>query len=276
MILKEIIKIYISIIIDFLDEGMIGVISGKRRTRDFNVLAFTDFDEFAVQYPGGSEIAESPSGSRWYPVIDGRLTAFIAGNPGAGKSYLAKELINLLPPSSEILLFTALDEKDGNFQEFYDEERIYKIRMEPDNLERITLPAIRERCKNPILLFDDIDKIRDPRVSKLTFKILEDALANGRGHRNHDGKGDIHTIVTSHSLNDYLKTKYSLENSDFVCVFPQSTTYAQMKRLFEKIGLDKKMCDDIIALGKTGKVRSVIIKKTAPMYVIAGSLIISI
>ena len=87
---------------------MIGVISGKRRTRDFHVLAFTDFDEYAVQYPGGSEIAESPSGARWFPVMDGRLTAFIAGNPGAGKSYLAKELINLLPPSSEILLFTAL------------------------------------------------------------------------------------------------------------------------------------------------------------------------
>lgn len=224
---------------------------------------------------GGEErrTGYSISGEEWYPNLKqfGRLTAFIPGNPGAGKSYLANELINLLPPDAEVLLFTALEEEDGNFESL--KGRLYKIRMVPENLERLTLTEIRKRCRNPILLFDDIDKIRDKTVERLTFRILEDALANGRGHKRHDGKGDIHVIVTSHSLNDYKKTKYTLENSDYVAVFPQSTTYAQMKRLFEKIGLTKEMCDAVMKMGRDGVVRHVLIRKIAPMYIITGPII---
>lgn len=215
--------------------------------------------------------AVSLSGQEWYPnILDfGRLTAFIPGNPGAGKSYLAKELINLLPRDAQILLFTALEEEDGNFDCLKD--RLFKIRMEPENLKKLTLTTIRKHCKRPVLLFDDIDKIRDKDVEKLTFAILEDALANGRGHKKHDGEGDIHVIVTSHSLNDYRKTKYTLENSDYVAVFPQSTTYAQMKRLFEKMGLSKELCDMVMERGRRGEMRRVIIRKVAPMYMIHGA-----
>ena len=253
-------------------------ITPPKRELPFKPLASTEYGEKAYyidpSFPissQGEDGGTSFSGSEWYPNICewGRLTAFIPGNPGAGKSYLANELINMLPPDSEVLLFTALEEEDGNFTGL--KNRLYKIRMEPENLQRLTLTEIRKRCKNPILLFDDIDKIRDKQVEKLTFSILEDALANGRGHKKHDGEGDIHVIVTSHSLNDYRKTKYTLENSDYIAVFPQSTTYAQLKRLFEKIGLDKEMCDDIFKIGKHGGVRRVIIRKIAPMYIIAGS-----
>lgn len=241
-------------------------------------LAATCYGELAkyvdcslAPYVNLDRFGHSFSGEEWYPVINGRLTAFIAGNPGAGKSYLSKELIHLLPEHSEILLFTALEEEDGNFSEFGD--RLYKIRMTPENLSRMTLTNIRKVCKNPILLFDDIDKIRDKSVEKIIFAILEDALANGRGHKKHDGEGDVHVIVTSHCLNDYRKTKYTLENSEYVAVFPQSTTYSQMRRLFDKIGLSKEICDQMVEMGRRGEVRKVIIHKVAPMYIIAGSLI---
>jgi hypothetical protein len=239
-------------------------------------LADTELGETAYYFPArggypGQREAVSQGGFEWYPAITNRLTAFIPGNPGAGKSYLANELIHLLPEDSDVLLFTALEEEDGNFKDL--KGRLYKIRMEPENLSRLTLSVIRERCHNPVLLFDDVDKIRDKEVEKLTFKIMEDALANGRGHRKHDGNGDIHVIVTSHSLNDYKKTKYTLENSDYIAVFPQSTTYAQMKRLFEKIGLTKEQCDEVMDLGRNGEVRRVIIKKVAPMYIITGNVI---
>ena len=218
-------------------------------------------------------IAESPSGAPWIPDVlsNGRLTMFIAGNPGAGKSYLAREMIENLPPNYDILLFTALEEEDGNFKDFGD--RLFKIKMTPENLENITLSAIRARSAHPILLFDDIDKIRDKTVEKLTYALLEDALANGRGHRAHDGTGDIHTIVTSHSLNDYKKTKYTLENSDYVGLFPGSTTKAQYVRMFQKLGLPMELCDETYELGKRGDVRSIIIKKVAPMYIIYGHVI---
>lgn len=226
--------------------------------------------DLGITAPSGSNTAFSPSGEEWKPSIlnNGRLTAFIPGNPGAGKSYLANELINLLPQDYQVLLFTAIEEEDGNFSELG--KRLHKIRLEPDNLARMSLSTIRSVCEHPILLFDDIDKIRDKEVEKRVFAILEDALANGRDHRAHDGAKDIHVIVTSHSLNDYRKTKYTLENSDYVAVFPQSTTYMQMRRLFEKMGLDRELCDRVVESGKSGSVRHVIIHKVAPMYIIIG------
>lgn len=216
---------------------------------------------------------KSKSGEAWLPNIhnNGRLTIFIAGNPGAGKSYLCKQLIELFPKDYDILLFTALDESDGNFDDLKD--RINKVRMDPDNLMNITLPEIRLRSKHPVLLFDDIDKIRDKSVGSLTYSIMEDALANGRGHERHDGDGDVHVLMTSHSLNDFRKTKYSFENSDYVAVFPASTTFRQLKLLWEKMGLPMDLCAEVVKGSKNGEYRSVIIHKTTPMFIIMGNII---
>lgn len=254
----------------------------KRRSRPIIdgavLLATTPLNEQAWYFPPGTcegeEGACSASGEDWVPAFlqSGRMTMFVAGNPGAGKSYLSKEMILSLPQSYKVLLFTALSEDDGNFRDI-GEDRLFKVRMEPDNLKNITLEAIRARCKNCILLFDDVDKIRDKTVEKLTFAIMEDALANGRQHRTHDGEGDIHVIATSHALNDYKKTKYTLENSDYVALFPGSTTKAQYDRMFSKLGLSQEICDETFERGKRGEVRSIIIHKSAPMYIIAGDTI---
>lgn len=255
------------------------IVTSNRRNLPYKLLAYTDENERAYYLPHedipGIEVPEeqtytdSASGEKWYPnVQDSRLTIFIPGNPGAGKSYLASELIELFPPDYEIILFTALDEDDGNFKTFKD--RMYKIRMTPENLSRINLTEIRKRCKKPILLFDDVDKIRDKVVEKLTFAILEDALANGRGHKKHDGTGDVHVIVTSHALNDYRKTKYTLENSDYIALFPNSTTYVQLETMFKKLGLPQDLCKEMYELGKRG-VRNILIHKVAPMFLIASS-----
>ena len=227
--------------------------------------------EFGI---GTDSVVESFSGADWRPNFSDRMTMFIAGTPGAGKSYLAKQMINLLPKNLEILLFTALEEEDGNFSEL-GKDRIYKIKMTPENLTKITLKEIRERAKarQIILLFDDVDKIRDPKVQNHVFAIMNDALANGRGHEKHDGDHDIHVLCTSHSLNDYQKTKYTFENSNYVALFPGTTPPLQMYRMFDKLGLDKKLCYKMIKLGRKQQIRSVIIHKVVPMYMIYGNKI---
>lgn len=231
-----------------------------------------DVRDFHIEYDETKTSGIAESGAEWFPSIldNGRLTVFIPGNPGAGKSYLAAELIKTLPSFYDVLLFTALEESDGNFRDL---KRLYKIKMTEENLQRMTLSEIRRVSKHPVLLFDDIDKIRDKNIEKLVFALLEDALANGRGHVNHDGEGDVHVIVTSHSLNDYRKTKYTLENSDYVSVFPGSTTYAQLNRLFTKMGLSKELCDYVYKQGKQCAIRRIIIHKVAPMYIIIGHTI---
>ena len=217
---------------------------------------------------------QSFTGADWHPRFNDRMTMFIAGTPGAGKSYLAKEMINLLPTNLDILLFTALDEKDGNFDSL-GKDRLFKIKMTPDVLRGITLAEIRKRATSPqtILLFDDVDKIRDPQVQKLTFAIMNDAISNGRGHEKHDGNGDIHVLCTSHALNDYQKTKYTFENSNYVALFPGTTPALQMYRMFDKLGLDKKLCQQMMRLGRSQKIRSIIVHKVIPMYMIFGDRI---
>ena len=216
----------------------------------------------------------SITGAEWRPCFNDRMTMFIAGTPGAGKSYLAKQMIKLLPPTIPILLFTALEENDGNFDEL-GKERMYKIKMKPDVLSKINLAEIRERSKSPqtILLFDDVDKIRDPKVQNATFALMNDALANGRGHQKHDGTGDVHVICTSHSANDYQKTKYTFENSNYVALFPGTTPTLQMYRMFDKMGLEKELCQKMIRLARMQKIRSIIIHKVVPMYMIFGDRI---
>ena len=217
------------------------------------------------------EVVQSPSGSNWFPLPEGRLSAFISGRPGAGKSYLAKEFISFLPDDSDILLFTALSEEDGNFDEFQD--RLYKIRMEPDNLSRLTLDVVRQHAHNPILLFDDIDMIRDKRVKEALYKLMNDALANGRGHVNHDGEGDIHVICTSHSANNYQSTKYMLENSEFVAIPPSGMPKAQWDLIMKKIGVPDKLSNEAFREGKRGSFRFIFVKQTAPMFMVYGNKI---
>ena len=236
---------------------------------EFDLQVLEEADEFDHDKP-----QRSFTGSEWRPCFNDRLTMFIAGTPGAGKSYLAKQMINLLPSDLPILLFTALEEKDGNFDDL-GSERLYKIKMNPETLSKIKLSEIRERSgkSQTILLFDDVDKIRDPKVQNATFAIMNDALANGRGHEKHDGKGDVHVICTSHSANDYQKTKYTFENSNYVALFPGTTPPLQMYRMFDKLGLEKELCQQMIKLARQQKIRSIIIHKVVPMYMIFGNKI---
>ena len=251
--------------------------TSERRNLPYQRLASTDDGEVAYYIPfadgNGSETAMSRTGDEWVPeyLANGRVSVFIAGVPGAGKSYLAKEIINSLPPGADVLLFTALGEDDGNFDDL--DHPLYKIKMTPENLSRMSLSAIRERSEHPVLLFDDVDKIRDKKVEQALFKLMNDALANGRGHTAHNGEGDIHVVCTSHALNDYIKTKYTFENSDYVALFPGSTAKLQYDRMMSKLGVPKELAEVSYREGKRGCFRSVIVKKTAPMYIIFGDTI---
>lgn len=262
---------------------MIAVSDAEKKKKKSKCLAVTrsgerayyidpmDIRKLGIEYDPSRTRGIAESGDEWFPSIldNGRLTAFIAGIPGAGKSYLAAELIQSLPADYQVLLFTTITEMDGNFRPFA--SRVHKIRMEVENIKKMTLSVIRRVCRHPILLFDDVDKIADEKLASAVVKLMGDALANGRGHERHDGVGDIHVICTSHALNDYRNTKYSLENSEYVAVFPGSTTFAQLLLLFTKMGLDRDLCRKVFDLGKKCAVRRVIIRKVAPQYMIIGN-----
>ena len=110
--------------ISSLPTGKGKIMSDDTDSEDDDDADFDDLD-FAHQ-----KAYTSFTGSDWRPVFNDRLTMFIAGTPGAGKSYLAKQMINLLPTNIPILLFTALEESDGNFADL-GKDRLFKIKMKP-------------------------------------------------------------------------------------------------------------------------------------------------
>lgn len=252
-------------------------------------LASTPYREIAYHVPyteelyGGAAIDEdplvvSPSGENWMPLFleNGRVTVFISGNPRCGKSYFAREIIDSLPEDAHIILFTALEEEDGHFKEWKKEGRLTKITVKTENLkplEELTLTKIRSYADFPILLFDDVDTIKDEKLKRALFKLMNDVLANGRGHTKHDGTGDVHVICTSHSPNNYVQTKYTTENSEYIAIPPCGTTWKQYKTMMDKLGVPEDLQKLSFQEGKKGKFRFTIIKQTTPMYMIFGDTI---
>lgn len=243
-------------------------------------LATTPLRENAYYVPYDDGTSDrtivSGSGEDWEPCFleNGRVTVFLAGGPGSGKSYFASQILESLPRKAQILLLTGLTEPDAHFTEFEKEKRLWRPSpLTQEKLKRMTLDNLRGAAEIPVLLFDDVDKISDDKVRKAVYALLEDALANGRGHKKQNGEGDIHVIYTGHSLNDFLKTKYVTENCDYVIAFPSGTTFMQYKQLMKKLGIEGDLVTDSFNWGKGRRWGSVIVKKTVPMYMIFGDTI---
>jgi ABC-type oligopeptide transport system ATPase subunit len=175
------------------------------------------------------EVRKIVYGRDFLPVFGERLSFFIAGPPGCGKSTTAGDILEL-KPLNNIFLFS-----DVSQDRAFEGVEMKRVIMSKDVLSKLTLDDLTENG-DCWCVFDDIDKIRDPTVSKLTIALLDNIVANGRSH----GGKQINVIVTSHALNDYRKTKYSLENCEYWVIFPAKTIKMQVTTLLKKIGLEKE------------------------------------
>lgn len=168
-------------------------------------------------------------GTDFLPIFGERLSFFIAGPPGCGKSTTAADLLDL-KPLENIFLFSDVSQ-DRAFEGI----NVKRVIMSKEILSALTLDDLLSGG-DCWVIFDDIDKIRDPAISKLTIRLLDNIVANGRSH----GGNTINVIVTSHALNDYRNTKYSIENCDYWVIFPSKTIKMQIERLLKKVGLEKE------------------------------------
>lgn len=161
------------------------------------------------------------------PVYGERLSYFIAGPPGCGKSTTAAQILSLFPHSPIFLFSDVIDDRA------FDGLNIKRMKMQADLLTELK-PEMLSAKGDCWVVFDDIDKIRDPRTSKALIALMDNIIANGRSHGGHT----INVIATSHSLSDYRKTKYMIENCEYWVIFPSKTISSQLKRLLSKMDLD--------------------------------------
>lgn len=162
------------------------------------------------------------------PVFGKRLSFFIAGPPGCGKSYTTAQILSYFPDQVKYL-FTDITDDDEVFKGI----KFRRIKM--DKLETITLEKL-SKDGDCWCVFDDVDKIVNPTISKNLMRLMDNILANGRKHGDY---GNINVIITSHSLSDYKRTKYAIENSNYWVIFPSKTMQLQLETLLRKDGLQK-------------------------------------
>lgn len=196
-----------------------------------------------------------------------RITMFIAGPQNCGKSYFIAEFLDeykQFHPKRPIYLLTGLDEEDKHFAR----HKIRKIIMDAETLGSLSLEELRTDDKTGkrtgcLLIFDDTDRIPNKLVIKKVYDLMGVALSTGRDHATQNGEADIDVVITNHEINDYLRTKNVLTECNYMVMFPQCSLKKQMDYCLEKVGMEKKMKDEIMSYNKS---RSVVLHKTYPFY----------
>lgn len=212
----------------------------------------------------------APRGATFRPFYSlNRLTMFVAGAQGCGKSYFIANTVKQLlmtRPQRPVVLFTGLDEKDANF------DGLPIRRVSLDKIEQVTLDKLRFGGRGSICIFDDVDRIRDKTQHQAVQRLAMEILSNGRDHTTQKGIADIDIIISNHELNDYRRTKYILSDCQYVVLFPGATTHMQMDIILRKIGTSAECAEQI----KASASRSVIIHKNYPLYFISDDIISSL
>lgn len=140
---------------------------------------------------------------------------YIAGPSGSGKStYVADYIsqhIKLINLDVTIYIFSSvkydkiLDErfKDRIIRPDLEDEDCFTDPYDPEEFEQ-----------NSIVLFDDVDKIKLPKVRVAIYMLRENLLETGR-HFN------LTIISTSHQLSNYARTRTLLNEATSVTFFPK-------------------------------------------------------
>lgn len=203
-------------------------------TKKFNTLTLT----------GTSKFQQIPD------VETERQIGFITGASGSGKSTYIKKYVMQYKKAfkkNPIYLFSALKEDES-----LDEVKPSRIKID-DAL--VSNPIDIEEFKDSMVIFDDIDVIRDKKQREAVYDILNQVLEVGRHH-------NISCWVANHLPTAGKDTRRILNEAHFIVYFPHSGSARQLNYLLQDyIGLDKK---DIKKL-KNSKSRWATIFKNYPM-----------
>jgi Cdc6-like AAA superfamily ATPase len=106
-----------------------------------------------------------------------RMTLFIAGESGAGKSYFIREyakFYNKMFPKNEIFLISYL-EQDETLDAFKKINRL-KVCENVEFLENINKLDIKTEFENTLVIFDDIDAITNKNAKSKIYGLLNKLL----------------------------------------------------------------------------------------------------
>jgi DNA helicase IV len=185
------------------------------------------------------------------PSIEGSDRIYISGPTECGKTTIIanylKYFIKLLPDKS-IYLFSDL-KSDPVLDEF---KEIKRVMIDE---EFINNPITVDDLHNALLIFDDIDSIKNKKVSQAIIDLRDDCLKRGRHN-------DIrHIITTSHLSCEGKNTKHPLQEATHIIFFHSPNLNHLLKTY---VGLSGKQIPFIKQL----RSRWVCAKITSPQIII--------
>ena len=120
-------------------------------------------------------------------------------------------------------------------------DKFKPIRVEL-NAELITNKISPVMLQNSMVIFDDIDKIRDKKVKREVYDMIEEILVNG-AHNN------LSIAITHHLMTDYKNTRIILNECSSITFFPRGGSAQQIRYTLKNYyGLSKKQIETILKL----------------------------
>lgn len=181
-----------------------------------------------------------------------RQIIYVFGPSGSGKSFYSKQYIKQWrkqKKKSDVYLFSSLQDDESL-------DDIKPKRITIDN-KLVNDPIDTEMFKDSMVIFDDIDVIKDKKIKEAVYDILNGILEIGR-HFN------IDCILTNHLPSNGKDTRRILNECHSITYFPHAGAGRQVRYFLENYGgLDLKEMKRI----KKMKTRWATIFKTYPMCV---------
>ncbi len=179
---------------------------------------------------------------------------YIAGASGSGKSYQAKIIISnyhKLFPERPIFLISKLT-SDETLDSLKYIQRV-------DMLEFCQQPFDINETEPSLIIFDDFETLEKHQL-QVVLDAINDISIMGR-HK------QISMIYISHHLTNYKQTRLILNESHNIIIFPQNTSFHQLKYLLQNYGnMDKDQVKHLRKLGRWACVYT-----QFPNYVISQS-----
>jgi hypothetical protein len=165
-----------------------------------------------------------------------RTIFYITAPSGAGKSYLAKEIIqeyHKLYPKRDVYVFSSLD-SDTTLDTL---KYLKRIKINKPEFMEAELTA--EDFKDSLVLFDDVDCLTDKKKLKKVQDILNSILQTGRHFK-------TSCIYTSHASTAGHSTKMILNESHVIIFFPSTSGGKMLKYLCDQyLGFNKKQIEKL-------------------------------
>ena len=182
---------------------------------------------------------------------------YVTGASGSGKSWFSKNYILEYVkshPKNQVYVFSSISE-DPSIDSIKNLKRV-----DIHNPEFLEDDIDLEEFKNSLVMFDDVDCLREKRIKDKVDSILDMLLQSGR-HIN------CSIIYTTHVACNGKSTRLILSEAHSITIFPKSLGNRVLKNLLDSyLGMDKHQIRKVKTL-KGG--RHVTILKTYPMTIMS-------